>query len=112
MADFGDLQRLALALPQAEEVPFVPGSPESMFRVGRRGFAYSWQGGALLRLGRDRLEFLREARPGVFEKFPLPGGNWARADLGQLDADELAGLLREAWTGVVPKKLSRSLAAG
>jgi predicted DNA-binding protein (MmcQ/YjbR family) len=103
-----DLERLALGLPQAEAVPFMPGSAEVMYRVGRKGFAYSWQGGALLRLGRERLEFLREARPGVFATFPLPGGNWARVDLADLDEDELRDLLREAWTGVVPKKLAKS----
>ena len=110
MAGQADLHRLALALPRAEAVAFTPGSPETMYRVGKKGFAYSWQGDALVRLGRERLEFLREVRPGVFARFPLPGGNWARVALAEVEADELAGLLREAWEGVVPKKLSRTLA--
>jgi hypothetical protein len=108
---YADLRRAALALPGVEEVPFHPSSSEWMLRVGKRGFAYSWQGGALLRLMRGRLEFLKEVRPDTFRTFALPGGNWAQVDLADLEEDELARLVREAWAGVAPAKLRKSLPA-
>jgi hypothetical protein len=82
-----------------------------MLRVGKKGFAYSWQGGALLRLMRDRLEFLKEVRPDTFRTFALPGGNWAQVDLAQVEPAELEALVREAWAGVAPAKLRKSLPA-
>ena len=108
MASFEDLRRVALALPGVEEVPF---QQERVLQVNRRGFAYSWKGGALMRLMRERLEFLREVRPDTFQKFALPGGNWAAVILADLDEDELEALVKEAWAGVVPKKLSRAVLA-
>jgi hypothetical protein len=36
---------------------------------------------------------------------------WSWVEIGALDADELAELVREAWTQVVPKKVSRALSA-
>jgi hypothetical protein len=105
VAGLEDLRRAALALPEVEETPWYA---EFTWSARRRGFAYSWKGGALIRLGRERLQFLLEVRPDVFRRFALPGGNWAEVDISSLDVGELADLVREAWSGVVPKKLSRS----
>ncbi|HEY8571565.1 MmcQ/YjbR family DNA-binding protein [Phenylobacterium sp.] len=106
MASFEDLRRYALTLPEVREVPWYA---ETTLTARGKGFAYSWRGRALLRLGRERLEFLLEVRPDTFGKFALPGGNWASVDLAHLEEDELQGLVREAWAGVVPKKLARGL---
>lgn len=106
MADRDDLRRAAMALPEVDEVPWYE---ESVWSVRKKGFAYSHRGGALLRLGRERVEFLVEADPDAFRRFSLPGGNWTEVDIGALEPADLARFTREAWAGVAPAKLRKSL---
>jgi hypothetical protein len=106
MADRDDLRRAAMALPEVDEVPWYD---ELTWSVRKKGFAYSHRGGALLRLGRERVAFLVEAAPDAFRRFSLPGGNWTEVDIGALDTADLARFTREAWASVAPAKLRKSL---
>jgi hypothetical protein len=106
MADRDDLRRAAMALPEVDEVAWYD---ESVWSVRKKGFAYSHKGGALLRLGRGRVEFLVEADPETFRRFSLPGGNWTEVDISGLEPADLARFTHEAWAGVAPAKLRKSL---
>jgi hypothetical protein len=55
---------------------------------------------------------LFEARPETFQKCRVATNYWSYVDLEKLDDDELAALVREAWSMVVPKKVSRPVLAG
>lgn len=107
MADLDALRRACLALPEAVEVNAPKWEPT--WTVRNKGFAYAWKGGALLRLGRHRVEFLIEAMPESVRRFSLPGGNWAQIDIAGLDEAALADLVREAWATVAPATLRRQL---
>lgn len=62
----------------------------------------------ILKLDRDHQQFLFEVRPDTFQPCRVgTGGVWSYVTLEDLDADEVADLVREAWAMVVPKKLSR-----
>ena len=50
---------------------------------------------------------LFEVRPETFQKCKVASNWWSYVDLEQLDAEELADLVREAWSMIVPKKVSR-----
>jgi hypothetical protein len=63
----------------------------------------------VLKLSKPHQELLFEARPETFEPFRFGPSVWAYVELDDLDAQELADLVREAWTQVVPKKVSRAL---
>lgn len=108
MADLDDLRRLALALPGAHEVTYK-GDP--WFNVGKKTFALALDGRVVLKLDRGRQELLFEIRPQTFRKFPVATVHWSEVQIGHLDETELADLVVEAWTQVVPKKLSRSFLA-
>ena len=111
MADIDDLRRLALALPGAHEVIYR-GDP--WYNVGKKTFALvqsdkAGAGRAILKLDRAHQELLFEIRPETFQPCKVATVHWSYVDLAQLDETELAALLREAWTSIVPKKISGSL---
>ena len=47
------------------------------------------------------------ARPDVFRPMITGTMRWSRVEIAALDADEVAELVREAWTQIVPRKVSR-----
>lgn len=104
MATIKDLRRLSLALPGAHEVTYR-GDP--WFNVGRKTFALFTDGRAILKLDRGHQELLFEVRPQTFEKCKVATAYWAWVELADVGEDELAELVREAWTQVVPKRVSR-----
>jgi len=106
MADIADLRRLALALPGAHEVAYK-GDP--WFNVGKKTFALFTDGRAILKLDRAHQELLFEIRPETFQPCKVATVHWSYVQLADLDEAELTALLREAWTGIVPKKVSRAL---
>lgn len=75
--------------------------------MGKKAFALIWEGRAVLKLEKLHQEFLLEVRPDTFQKFRVGTGYWSQVELSRLDAAELADLVREAWSTVVPKKVSR-----
>jgi len=103
-ASVEDLRRLALALPGAHEVTYK-GDP--WFNVGKKTFALNIRGRTILKLERQHQEFLFEVRPDVFSKCPVATSYWSYVELDRLDDGELADLVLEAWSQIVPKKVSR-----
>jgi len=91
-------------LPGATEVEW---RGETFFNVGRKTFALGWDGRTILKLDKGHQELLFEVRPETFEKFRMGPSYWAYVELSRLDDAELAELVREAWSTVVPKKVSR-----
>jgi hypothetical protein len=77
--------------------------------VGKKTFALHWRGRTILKLDKAHQELLFEIRPETFEKCRVGTGYWSYVELDNLDEVELAALVREAWTSIVPKKVSRSL---
>jgi hypothetical protein len=61
-----------------------------------------------MKLDRNHQELLFEARPDVFQPMMAGALRWSFVDIGELEADELAELVREAWTQIVPKKVARA----
>ena len=57
---------------------------------------------------KDHQELLFEARPDVFAPMVGGGMRWSWVDIEAVDADELATLVREAWSQIVPKRISRA----
>ena len=64
-------------------------------------------GRAILKLDRGHQELLFEIRPETFSKCPVATVYWSFVELEHLEEDELAALVREAWSQIVPKKVSR-----
>ena len=99
-----DIRRAALPLPGARELDWL-GQPA--FQVGSKGFVHVWKGGIFMKLESNHQELLFEARPEIFRPMIAGAMRWSWVEIDALDADELAELVLEAWTQVVPKKVSR-----
>lgn len=108
MATWEDVRAAALPLPGARET-FWGADP--LFQVGSKGFVQTYKGRVIMKLERNHQELLFEARPEVFTPFTAGAMRWSWVEIAQLDRDELADLVREAWAQVVPKKVSRAFAA-
>ena len=108
MASFEDLRRVALTLPGAYEDDHR-GAPA--LRVNNRKFALDWAqvGRTILKLEPSHQTFLFEVRPEVFEPCKVGSVNWSFVDLKALDLEELEALVIEAWSTVVPRKVTRPL---
>jgi len=107
MAGLNDIRRAALALPGVTEGDMMG---EVAFRVGRKGFVHAWRGGIFMKLDKYRQEILFEARPEVFRPMVVGAMRWSWVAIEALDAEEIGELVREAWTQIVPKKVSRAFA--
>ena len=79
--------------------------------MGKKSFALQSQGRIILKLDRGHQELLFEVRPETFSKCPVATGYWSYVAIEHLDGDELAALVREAWSQIVPNKVSRQLGA-
>lgn len=78
--------------------------------MGKKTFALGSGDRTILKLDKAHQVFLFEVRPEIFQKFPMGPSHWAYVELDRLDDEELAELVLEAWTTVVPKKVSRPVA--
>lgn len=106
MASLAALRRIALALPGAWEQTHK-GDP--WFQVGKKSFALRSKDRFIFKLDREHQHFLFEVRPDTFQPCKVgTGGVWSYVVLEKLDEAELATLILEAWTSIVPKKVSRS----
>jgi hypothetical protein len=63
-----------------------------------------------MKLERRHQEQLFDIRPEVFSPMVAGRLRWSWVEIEALEDDEAAALVREAWTQVVPKKVSRALA--
>jgi hypothetical protein len=104
MADFEDLRRIARVLPHVEELTQWG---EPWFNVGKKTFALSSRGRAVLKLDKAHQHFLFEVRSETFQPCRVATGAWSYVALDQLDEAELTALVREAWSMVVPKRISK-----
>ena len=105
MATWDDIREVALALPGASETPF---HGEPWFTVGSKGFVQGWRGRVVMKLEAGHQELLFEARPDVFSPMVAGRLRWSWVAIEALGRDEIETLIREAWTCVVPKKVSRA----
>jgi hypothetical protein len=108
MATWDDIRAVALTLPGAWENEWYG---EPLFQVGRKGFVQTSRGRVIMKLDRDHQELLFEARPDVFSPMIAGALRWSWVEIEALDTDEIADLVREAWTCIVPKKVSKAYAA-
>jgi hypothetical protein len=122
MADADDVRRLALALPQVEEID----SDGFDFRVGGKGFVWSYPERrpgqrrvirtdiAVLYVGDEaEKQALLLGEPGVF--FTAPGyDGWplVMLRLAEVDAGRLAELVTDAWRMRAPYELAADLDLG
>ena len=102
-----DVRAVALGLPRTHEA-VVRGRIK--FRVGRIVYVAFSRDETLMGFGfpKEEREWLVGTEP---EKFMMPGEsdlryNWVVARLEMLDAEEMRGLVIDAWSLCVPKKLS------
>jgi hypothetical protein len=61
-----------------------------------------------MKLSQAHQELLFEARPEVFQPMMAGALRWSFVEIASLDADEVGELVLEAWTQIVPKKVSRA----
>ena len=105
MASLEDVRRLALALPGAWETEW---RGEPWFQVGKKSFVLGSKDRFIFKLDREHQHFLFEVRPQTFQPCKVgTGGVWSYVVLEDIDEAELADLVLEAWSTIVPKKVSR-----
>lgn len=103
-----DIRILALSLPEAEEQPHFD---RASFRVRGRIFATlppvkDGRELVVLKLPALVKESLQETDASAIVSLGnWDKGGWTQLDIGRIDADKLADLIRLAWRGVAPKRL-------
>ena len=110
MATFDDVRRIALALPEAEEV--LTWEVDVTFRVRSKIFAIGGDGSdhASIKATPTIQADLIDRDPEAFKPAPYVGRfGWVNVDLARIDTDELEGILRQAWRLTAPKRLAASL---
>ena len=108
MATFGQLRDFALTLPEAVEVEYR-GDPWLVVRKKTFALWSSASGRAIMKLEREHQQFLFDVRSDTFTPCKVgTGGTWSYVDVAKLTTKEVEALALEAWTQVVPKKLSRA----
>jgi hypothetical protein len=110
MPAFEDVRRLALALPEAEEI--VTWETDLTFRVRGKIFAIGGEGATRVSIKArpDRQAELIDLDPATFASSPYTGRfGWVTVDLERVDPEVLAGLLAGAWRLTAPKRLLAAL---
>ena len=107
MASFDDVRRIALALPEVEEV--VTWGSDINWRVANRMFAIAGDErstGVTIKATLDAQEDLLALDPGTFSKAAYVGRfGWVSVRLAGVDEAMLADLLQRAWRQTAPKRL-------
>ena len=110
MATFAQLRDFALTLPEAVEVEYR-GDPWLVVRKKTFALWSSASGRAIMKLEREHQHMLFDIRSDTFTPCKVgTGGVWSYVDVVKLTRKEVEALTLEAWTQVVPKKLSRAYA--
>ncbi len=109
MPTFDDVRRIALSLPEAEEI--LTWETDVTFRVRRKIFVIGGDGAT--RVSIKSTPFLQEALierdPETFARAAYVGRfGWLTVDLDRVEPDELERLIRDAWRLTAPKKLAGS----
>jgi hypothetical protein len=109
MATFDDVRRLALALPEAEEV--LTWETDLTFRVRGKIFAIGGEDATAVSIKAtlDAQEDLLALDAGTFSKAAYTGRyGWVNVRLDRVAEPMLRGLLENAWRQTAPKRLSKS----
>ncbi len=108
-----DVRQVALALPRTSEHLV---RDRLKFRVGRIVYAALSPDETIMGFGfpKEQRQGLVDGEPG---KFALPSASdmryhWVHARLGALEYGEMVELVVDAWTMVVPKKVSSEFLSG
>jgi hypothetical protein len=107
---FGDVRRICLALPEAEER--VTWETDITFRVRDRIFAIGGEGATRvsIKASLEQQAELLEMDPRTFAKSAYVGRfGWVTVDLERVDPELLISLLRGAWRRTAPKRLAAKL---
>ena len=108
MATFDQLRDFALTLPQAAEVEYR-GDPWLVVRKKTFALWSKATGRAIMKLEREHQHMLFDLRSDTFTPCKVgTGGVWSYVDVAKLTRKEVEALALEAWTQVVPKKISRA----
>jgi hypothetical protein len=110
MATFDDVRRIALALPEAEEI--LTWETDVTFRIRKKIFAIGGDGAThtSIKATPDTQADLVDRDPATFAPAPYVGRfGWVNVDLERVDVDELTSLLRDAWRLTAPRKLASAL---
>jgi hypothetical protein len=103
---FEDARRLAMALPEAEEI--LTWGTDITFRVRGKIFAIGGEGATRVSIKArpDRQAELIDLDPATFSSSAYVGRfGWTTVDLERVDPELLAGLLAAAWRLTAPKRL-------
>jgi hypothetical protein len=107
---FDDVRLMAMALPEAEEV--LTWETDITFRVRGKIFAIGGEGAdrVSIKAGLETQAELIDLDPETFASSAYVGRfGWVTVDLGRVDPELLANLLREAWRRTAPKRLAATL---
>jgi hypothetical protein len=110
MPTFEDVRRIALALPEAEEI--LTWDTDLTFRVRGKIFAIGGEGATRVSIKArpDRQSELIDLDPATFASSAYVGRfGWTTVDLERVDPELLASLLRSAWRLTAPKRLLATL---
>jgi predicted DNA-binding protein (MmcQ/YjbR family) len=110
MPTFDDLRRLALALPEAEEI--VTWETDITFRVRSKIFAIGGDGSdrVSIKQSPETQAELIDLDPETIQSSAYVGRfGWVTVDLGRVDPALLEQLLRTAWRRTAPKRLAATL---
>jgi hypothetical protein len=110
MPVFEDVRRLAMALPEVEEI--LTWETDLTFRVRGKIFAIGGEGAdrVSIKAGLETQAELIDLDPKTFASSAYVGRfGWVTVDLGRVDPGLLANLLREAWRRTAPKRLAATL---
>jgi len=111
VATFDDVRRIAMVLPEAEEI--LTWETDVTFRVRKKIFAIGADDADHVSIKADLTTQadLVYRDPETFAPAAYVGRfGWISADLARLDIEELGQLLRGAWRLTAPKKLVSALA--
>jgi hypothetical protein len=110
VATFDDVRRIAMVLPEAEEV--LTWETDVTFRVRRKIFAIGADGADHISIKADLATQadLVYRDPETFAPAAYVGRyGWISVDLARIDAIELNALLLQAWRLTAPKKLAATV---
>ena len=110
MPTIDDVRRIAMALPEAEEI--LTWETDITFRIRGKIFAIGGEGAdrVSIKAGLETQSELIDLDPETFASSAYVGRfGWVTVDLGRVEPGLLANLLREAWRRTAPKRLAATL---
>jgi hypothetical protein len=110
MPTFDDVRRIALGLPETEEV--LTWETDITFRVRSKIFAIGGEGAdrVSIKQSPEVQAELIDLDPETFQSSAYVGRfGWVTVDLGRVDPVQLDQLLRTAWRRTAPKRLAATL---